>query len=48
MFHAQSMAANRAGSSDEATSGPIAGIARALPLSLALWVMIVGALRLWF
>jgi len=44
MFHSQIVTANRAGASEQATIGPIAGIARALPLSITLWAMIFAAL----
>jgi len=44
MFQSQIVAVNFAGTSEQATVGPIAGIARALPLSIILWAMIFGAL----
>jgi len=33
---------------DTVTSSPIAGIAVALPFSLALWAVALGVARIWF
>jgi hypothetical protein len=33
---------------DTVATGPIAGIAVALPFSLALWAVVLGVARIWF
>ena len=48
MFEAPIMAAFQMTSADETATGPIAGIALALPFSLAIWAVIVGTARFCF
>lgn len=48
MFHAPIVAARELNAVEEIAHGPIAGIAVALPLSLALWAVVIGVARVWF
>jgi hypothetical protein len=48
MFHGPIVAAKEVAAAEKTAGGPIAGIALALPFSLAMWAILIGVVRLWF